>query len=130
MIRDGRYTFEFGTLLGFGRACVELRNGEFSGVTEAGANLEGWCRYVPGRNVVAYQLIVHMPPNHTAVTGLTTGEYGRRVMVSGEKSLGLDGQRFSFGLAGRAVDVAMRYDGPLPEAVPVAKQEDALLCLT
>jgi hypothetical protein len=112
---DGRYAAEFGTTLGMGAAELTLRDGIFSGATANGIPLEGWCRLDPVRNLLTYELSVLVPPNTDTLSGLSTGDDGRRVLVKGERSTGDAGNRFSFGFAGRAVDVAIRYVGPLED---------------
>jgi hypothetical protein len=114
-MRDGRYVADFGTTLGMGTAQLVLRAGIFKGTTANGVPLEGWCRLDPARNLLAYELSVSVPPNTDTLSGLSTGEDGRRVVVKGERATGDAGNRFSFGFAGRAVDVAIRYTGPLED---------------
>jgi hypothetical protein len=114
-MKDGRYTVDFGTTFGMGQAQLVLRNGAFTGSTGSGIPLQGWCRVDPGRNLLAYELAVLIPPNTDTLSGLSTGDDGRRVLVKGERGIGEAGNRFSFGLAGRAVDVAIRYIGPLED---------------
>lgn len=129
MLKDGLYEIEFGANMGFGTAKIEMKGGRFSGSTVAGALLQGSAVYVSGRNLVSYEMWVDLPPNHTTLTGLTTGPEGRRIAVSGEKSLGQAGQRFSFGLAGRAVDVYLRYVGPNADA-PTTCEDAVSSCPT
>jgi hypothetical protein len=110
-MRDGRYSADFGTTLGMGKAELVLRDGVFSGVTERGIPLEGWIKQDPVRNLLVFELSAIVPPNTDTLTGLSTGDVGRRVVVRSEKAMGESGSRFSFGFAGRAVDVAIRYIG-------------------
>ncbi len=114
-MKDGRYEAEFGTALGIGTAQLTLRDGFFRGSTARGIPLEGWCRLDPVRNLLGYELAVSVPPHTNTLSGLSTGDDGRRVLVRGERTTGEAGNRFSFGFAGRAVDVAIRYVGPLEE---------------
>jgi hypothetical protein len=112
-MKNGRYSADFGTTLGMGNAQLDLRDGTFTGITGRGIPLQGWCRVDPARNLLAYELAVLIPPNTDTLSGLSTGDDGRRVLVKGERGIGEAGNRFSFGFAGRAVDVAIRYIGPL-----------------
>ena len=114
-MKDGRYEAEFGTTLGMGTAQLTLHNGVFAGSTANGIPLDGWCRRDPQRNLMSYELSVSVPPNTDTLSGLSTGEDGHRVVVRGERAFGQAGNRFSFGFAGRAVDVAIRYVGPLED---------------
>jgi hypothetical protein len=114
-MRDGRYEADFGTTLGVGKALLTLRDGAFTGVTERGIPLEGWIKQDPVRNLLTFELNAMIPPHTDTLTGLSTGEAGRRVVVRSEKAMGEGGNRFSFGFAGRAVDVALRYTGPLED---------------
>jgi hypothetical protein len=114
-MRDGHYEADFGTTLGVGKARLILRGGIFTGTTERGVPLDGWCRLDPQRNLVVFELSADVPPHTDTLTGLSTGEVGRRVIVRSEKAVGDAGNRFSFGFAGRAVDVAVRYMGPIED---------------
>ncbi len=115
MIKYGRYEADFGAALGLGSATLEVQDGRFTGMTAAGVPLEGTWVYDLARNLIAYELIAHVPPNHETLTGMTTGAQGRRVVARGEAASGLHGQRFSLGFAGRAIDVSIRYAGAIVE---------------
>jgi hypothetical protein len=114
-MKNGRYVADFGTALGIGTAQLVLRDGTCTGSTAKGVPLEGWYRRDPVRNLFVYELAILVPPHTDTLSGLSTGETGRRVVVRGETALGEAGNRFSFGFAGRAVDVAIRYSGPLED---------------
>lgn len=112
-MKDGHYEADFGTTLGVGTAKLTLRDGMLSGHTASGIPLTGSCRLDPARNLIVYELAVEVPPNMDTLSGLSTGASGRRVVVNGERADSAAGNRFSFGFAGRAVDVAIRYVGPI-----------------
>jgi hypothetical protein len=112
---NGHYEADFGTTFGVGKAQLTLRDGNFSGLTERGVPLEGWIKQDPVRGLMVFELSADVPPYTDTLTGLSTGETGRRVVVRSEKAMGEAGNRFSFGFAGRAVDVAIRYTGPLED---------------
>jgi hypothetical protein len=114
-MKEGRYAADFGTTLGMGQAQLVVRDGTFTGSTGSGIALQGWCRIDPARSLLAYELAVLIPPHTDTLSGLSTGDDGRRVLVKGERGIGEAGNRFSFGFAGRAVDVAIRYIGPLED---------------
>jgi hypothetical protein len=114
-MQDGLYEAEFGTTLGMGTAQLTLRDGVVMGQTSSGLPIAGRCSLDPRRNLVVYEMTVEVPPHTDTLSGLSTGDSGRAVMVRGEKAVGAAGNRFSFGFAGRAVDVAVRYVGPLKD---------------
>jgi hypothetical protein len=114
-MKDGLYEAEFGTTLGMGTAQLTLRDGVVTGRTSNGLPIAGRCSLDPRRNLIVYEMTVEVPPNTDTLSGFSTGDNGRAVMVRGEKAVGAAGNRFSFGFAGRAVDVAMRYVAPLKD---------------
>jgi hypothetical protein len=119
MVRDGYYEAFLHTQVGESTARLRLENGMISGRTNRGAELEGTYQLDSARGVVNFSMIGHLPPNFRSVTGLVTGDEGRKIEFRGEASATQIHNRFSLGFAGRAIDIALRYKGPLSEPEPV-----------
>ena len=66
----------------------------------------------------------HMLANFIGVTGLETGSAPRTVHVRGEAPPSQDVVRISCDFAGRAIDIALRYIGPIFETAPAAGGAD------
>jgi hypothetical protein len=116
LIKNGHYELTLGTIIGSITAAIELRDGQFSGQTQRGSAISGNYQYDPARSLYRYNFAVDALPHTPTLFGFTIGEDGRRFSSSGEATAS-DGEiRFSVGVIGRAVDIAMRYVRPLAGA--------------
>jgi hypothetical protein len=116
IIQNGRYEVTLATIIGSTSALVELRDGQFTGRTRLGSLMFGNYSYDEARGLHHYNCTVDIVRNGLPFLGLLIGDSGRRVTTRGEAKA-TDGEiRFSAGVIGRAVDVSMRYAGPLEAA--------------
>jgi hypothetical protein len=118
MVKEGHYDASLHTQIGESKATLTLEKGNISGRTDRGATLEGTYYFDKVRGVVKFTMTSHMPANFRSVTGLVTGDEGRSVVFEGESTPAQIQSRFSLGFAGRAIDVALSYRGPLTEPEP------------
>jgi hypothetical protein len=116
-IRDGRYDMTFGTIIGTGTAVLRLCDGQLSGRSKIGSLISGAYQYVPSRGLYRFDCNVDAAPNSFSFFGFFIGDRGRRFTASGEATVAGDEIRFSVGVIGRAVDVSLRYAGPLTEVI-------------
>jgi hypothetical protein len=113
MVREGYYEGSLATLHGTSRVVLELAGGTMRGLTTRGAELSGRYDYDETRRLIRYELMVTLPAHAMSITGHRTADQPETVTVSGEASCQNEAARFSLGLAGRAVDVVLRYVGPV-----------------
>jgi hypothetical protein len=114
---DGYYEAHLATLLGTTTAKARAEQGRVKGFTARGARFEGTYKYDPVRKLMAFQMRTWLPPFYQAITGLFTGDRDRSIDWSGECPCEFSGNgvRFSICFAGRALDIVMRYSGPLED---------------
>lgn len=112
MWRNGAYEIVFGTWKAMGRASVTMTDGRFEGVTDRGTRLTGICKSEPERARFSFEMEVHIPPYVETVTDIVAGPSGRIIATRGEIPGDGEDKRFSIDLAGRAVDISLRYLGP------------------
>jgi hypothetical protein len=112
--RDGFYHATFGGSGGIVRAVFVLESGKLYGQGERGASYEGCYDLDAVRNVFAFTGTVTIPPSVITASGVGTGQQGVTLPFKGESALPDPVARYSLDLAGKAVDVAMRYVSPLP----------------
>ena len=114
-IPDGHYELQCANWVASRTAFLVMRDERFTGVTNVGVSLAGTCRYDAVRNLVHFDCTVYLPAWFEALTGLFTESRGRNVAVHGETTPGTMDKRFSIEFAGRAIDIALVYKGPLTE---------------
>lgn len=114
MTSNGIYDIVFGTWQALGSATVLVKDGGFSGETDRGTRVEGVCRTDPDTTRNFFDMSVAIPPGVETVTGITGGDAGRTMRISGELPNSGGERRFSVSLGGRAVDIVVLYRGPLP----------------
>jgi hypothetical protein len=115
-IRNGHYEMMLGTIVGSTTASIELRDGQFSGQTRLGTVIAGKYEYSPARGVYHYDCTVDIGPSGFTFLGIPFGDVRRRLVSRGEATATDGDIRFSTSIVGRAVDIAMRYVGPLGHA--------------
>lgn len=113
MFREGYYEGSLATLYGTSRVVLELAGGSMRGLTTRGAEISGTYAYDEARRLLRYELSITLPAHTVSITGHRTAEQTQIVTTSGEASCWQDPARFSLGFAGRAIDVALRYIGPV-----------------
>lgn len=114
MSSDGIYEIVFATWQAMGTATVHVKDGKFCAVTNRGSLLEGRIFHEEGTGRQLFELNVTIPPGTQTVTGIVAGETGRTIAVTGQLPPQAPDRRFSISLAGKAVDIALKYLGPIP----------------
>lgn len=113
MVREGYYEGSLATLRGTSYVVLELVGGTMRGLTTRGAEISGTYAFDETRRLLRYELTITLPAHMISVTGHRTAEQTETVTVSGEASCQQEAARFSLGFAGRAIDVVLRYVGPV-----------------
>jgi len=112
---DGVYDLVLGTWQALAKARLIVRGERVEGITERGTRIVGSCRRDKQTARLVFEVDVHIPPNVETVVGIEAGPEGRTMHIKGELPSEGQERRFSVGLGGRAIDISMRYVGPLPE---------------
>lgn len=113
MSQDGIYEIVFATWQAMGTATVQMVNGRFSGATDRGTLLEGIVHREDETGREMFEMTVVIPPGTETVTGIVAGETGRTIGVTGHLPPQAPERRLSISLAGKAIDIALRYKGPM-----------------
>ena len=113
-MRDGIYRLVYAGISANAFGLFVIRNGEFRGVGQSGAEYEGTIRFEPSRNLFVFDGSACFKPGTQMVIGGTAGDDGLTLPFKGEMSNPDPSTRFSLAFANRAVDVAMDYVSPLP----------------
>lgn len=114
MSADGIYEIIFATWQSFGAATVRMEDGRFSGATDRGTLLAGTVGRDDATGRELFEMTVTIPPGVETVTGILAGYAGRTLTVSGHLPPQAPERRFSISLAGKAIDVALRFKCPIP----------------
>jgi hypothetical protein len=113
---NGFYDIEFSTWAATRTALLEVHDGRLSGETWNGTKFSGNFTLHPVRNLIVFEVGVHILPFSQTLTGMTAGENGRTVIFRGEMAPGPEPKRFSVDFAGRALDISMIFRGPAKPA--------------
>ncbi len=111
---DGIYRIESGGIAYLTRTVIVLRGGKLVGVGEMGGRYFATYVFDPVRRLTTFTGHIELPPNVPLVTGGSTGPHGLTVPMTGETKFSSGRSRFSFSMAGRAIDSALVYQGSLP----------------
>ena len=114
MIKEGIYSAVFGGTASIAKGIFVLKEGRMVGLNFDGARHQGTYQYDPVRKSVTFDLITAMMPKTTLVTGDEVPEQGYKLRTRGEAPLPDPLSRFSLDVLGKAVDVALTFESPLP----------------
>ncbi len=113
-MRDGIYQITYAGVAYSALGVFVMRNGAFAGMGPTGARYHGTIGFVPQRNLYAMNGTATFKPNTPTVTGFVTGDTDSTFPITAELSSPDPATRCSIDFAGRAVDVAVEYVGPIP----------------
>ena len=111
---DGIYRVEAAGIGYLTRTIIVLAGGRMIGVGEMGGSYFATYEFDPVRKLTAFTGHAKLPPNVPLVTGGFAGPDGLTVPMSSETKFTGGRSRFSFSMAGRAIDASLVYQRPLP----------------
>jgi hypothetical protein len=114
MLSNGLYRIDFTGHSGLGGGVLILQDGVISGADAADVLYDGrYSKDERGVDNIA-EIVLTMPPNSRLVTGAVAGSAGARVTLRAVFPNPRPISKFRVDVAGRQVDVSLRYLRPLP----------------